>query len=310
MKISVVIPCHNAAAWIAEALQSVQVQSTPVSEVIIVNDRSEDESTDVVSTVMPAAKIIETDFGNAAAARNEGVRQASGDWIAFLDSDDWWLPGHLARAHKLLSGSSDVAFFGHYAEAWPKTIGVMEKAPAITGCTTSGISGDKFFECYISENPGWPTSGMVVARERFTAVGGFDIEQVRRHDAEMFARVVHGQTWSYSDQVSFMYRKEVVNAISSYTFECSLYQVRAIKKVISLYGTRDQTDVLLEDKARICVGYALRSGKLESAKRAIEIAGAYAKPWHRIGARVATVAPKSVAYVTRALDVARGKKKA
>ena len=100
MKISVIIPVYNRAQMVKRAIQSVLDQTLPAHEIIVVNDGSSDETGQVLQTFEPLIKIINQPHRGVSAARNAGIRLASGDWIALLDSDDVWLPQKLAMAHE------------------------------------------------------------------------------------------------------------------------------------------------------------------------------------------------------------------
>ena len=114
MKISVIIPCHNAGPWIGETLRSVAAQTLTLCEVILIDDASTDDSVAKANEALPGIRVIPTKFGNAASARNAGIEVATGDWIALLDADDVWYPNHLERAAGLLEGTRDVAFMANH----------------------------------------------------------------------------------------------------------------------------------------------------------------------------------------------------
>src|SRR6056297_2357280 len=111
MRFSVIMPAHNAGRYIGEALRSVAGQRHAPHEVIVINDRSADDTAEQARATGLDLKLIDSDFGNAAAARNLGIEHATGDWLAFLDADDIWYPNHLEEAAGLLQGSDDVGYF-------------------------------------------------------------------------------------------------------------------------------------------------------------------------------------------------------
>jgi cellulose synthase/poly-beta-1,6-N-acetylglucosamine synthase-like glycosyltransferase len=131
-KISVIIPTYNAAKYIREALDSVLAQTYPVHEIIVVDDGSTDNTRDIVkSYVRPKTEdqrpktlhptpltlhhnsttisYIYQENNGPASARNTGIRAATGEYIAFLDADDLWLPEKLEKQMKLFE-SNDYAF--------------------------------------------------------------------------------------------------------------------------------------------------------------------------------------------------------
>lgn len=94
-KISVVIPFYSGAAWLDEALESVMAQSLPAYEVFVIIDGSNENIDFLVSKYRDRVMFIYQDNQGSASARNHGIRLATGDYIAFLDSDDLWLPNKL-----------------------------------------------------------------------------------------------------------------------------------------------------------------------------------------------------------------------
>jgi len=95
--ISVVIPAYRAEATIAHALRSVQAQSVPPDEIIVVDDGSPDGTARLVEEHFPTVKLVRQKNQGCGMARNSGAAVATGDWLAFLDADDWWLPTKIER---------------------------------------------------------------------------------------------------------------------------------------------------------------------------------------------------------------------
>ncbi|MGO8754175.1 MAG: glycosyltransferase family 2 protein [Gallionellaceae bacterium] len=92
---SIVIPAYNAAETLACALDSVLAQTWLPHEVIVVDDGSSDNTEEVVAAYGDRVTYLRQKNAGPSAARNLGVETASGDWIAFLDADDWYYPGRL-----------------------------------------------------------------------------------------------------------------------------------------------------------------------------------------------------------------------
>ncbi len=95
--VSVVIPTYNRAHLIGRALRSVTEQTAPAGEIIVVDDSSTDDTADVVAKTGAGVRLLRQEHAGVSAARNRGIAAARGEWIAFLDSDDVWLPRKLER---------------------------------------------------------------------------------------------------------------------------------------------------------------------------------------------------------------------
>ncbi|MGH2811490.1 MAG: glycosyltransferase family 2 protein, partial [Actinomycetota bacterium] len=106
---SVVIPAYNVGPFVTEAVSSALGQTFADIEVIVVNDGSSDETAAVLEPLMERIVYLEQPNRGLAAARNRGMQQASGEFVAFLDADDFWMPGYLQRMVGLLESRPDLA---------------------------------------------------------------------------------------------------------------------------------------------------------------------------------------------------------
>lgn len=95
--VSVVIPAYNAARCIRTALESVLSQTIAPLEILVVDDGSTDETAEVVRSMGGIVRLLTQKNGGPGAARNLGIHEAKGEWIALLDADDAWLPHRLER---------------------------------------------------------------------------------------------------------------------------------------------------------------------------------------------------------------------
>ncbi len=119
MKISVICPTYNSEKYIEKTLSSVFKQSRLPDELILVDDGSTDRTTELLESQRELSKdklkviIITIQHKGPGAARNKGIKVASGDWIAFLDSDDVWKTNKLAEIERVITSQSKVNFICH-----------------------------------------------------------------------------------------------------------------------------------------------------------------------------------------------------
>jgi glycosyltransferase involved in cell wall biosynthesis len=97
-RFSVIIPAYNSAATLARAIESVRAQTWSAHEIIVVDDGSSDDTANVAESFGDTVRLIRQPNSGVAAARNTGARLATGDWLAFLDADDWYAPDRI-RLH-------------------------------------------------------------------------------------------------------------------------------------------------------------------------------------------------------------------
>jgi len=107
--VSVVIPTYNRARFLPAAVASVRAQTAPCAEIVIVDDGSRDDTAAVVAALGEGIVYVRQANAGPAAARNHGIRVARGDWLAFLDTDDRWLPTKLERQLAVLQRHPSVA---------------------------------------------------------------------------------------------------------------------------------------------------------------------------------------------------------
>jgi glycosyltransferase involved in cell wall biosynthesis len=104
--VSVVIPCYNGGRFLRETLESVLQQTHPALEVIVVDDGSTDDSAAIAESYGPPVRVIRQQNQGESVARNRGIDEARGEWVAFLDADDVWISEKLER--QLAAATDDV----------------------------------------------------------------------------------------------------------------------------------------------------------------------------------------------------------
>jgi glycosyltransferase involved in cell wall biosynthesis len=164
--VSVIIPTYNRAAWVTEAAASVLTQKFWDYELIVVDDGSTDATLEALASFRGQVKVLRRkERRGVSAARNLGAGASRGDWLAFLDSDDLWLPDKLARQIDYLRAHPDLLIC-QTEEIWLRN-GVRVNPPE----THRKVGGDIFLQslkrCSVSP------SAVMVHRRLFKTMGGF-----------------------------------------------------------------------------------------------------------------------------------------
>jgi succinoglycan biosynthesis protein ExoO len=291
MRISVIIPCHNAGRWIAHTLRSVAAQTYPAHEVIVIDDASTDNSIAVVGRSGVPVTLLHVAVRNAAAARNAGIEVASGDWIALLDADDIWYPNHLARAVQLLRDSEDIALMSDHD--WIGLQGERLDVPEAFRCKMAeprqGLDVAEFFALQ-EEGFHFGHSTVLYRLDRLRSVGMFDPSQLRRHDSDLWIRMVVDHTWTYDTVKSVGYRENTPGSISKAELECDYFYLRALVKNID----RVHSDAFrrhLARESRRAMGRAFVDAPAAHYARVRELAGRHLPPAYRFFYRCADAWP-------------------
>jgi GT2 family glycosyltransferase len=109
-KFSVIIPVYNSAKTLPRALESVIEQTWPAHEIVVVDDGSTDNSVQVAKGFGSKVRVIQQSNAGVSAARNRGAESATGDWLAFLDADDWYYPDRLRWHAEWIERDADLDF--------------------------------------------------------------------------------------------------------------------------------------------------------------------------------------------------------
>jgi glycosyltransferase involved in cell wall biosynthesis len=194
--VSVVIPAHNSASTLKRALESVSRQSYRPLEIIVVDDASSDSTRDVLRETGVRAIFLSENAG-ASAARNCGIEAASGDYIAFLDADDEWLPGKLAKQMALIAADDRMSFVACAAEQiGPDGARIGPLHPPVRRPAV-GTEAWKTLLAYTFV----ATPCIVTRRRAVLEVGGFNPELTIAEDQDLWIRLALYGSVGYVDEV-------------------------------------------------------------------------------------------------------------
>ena len=172
--VSIIMPSYNTASFIAESIQSVQAQSYENWELLIVDDCSTDHTDEVVKPYLADKRINylkNKKNSGAAASRNRALREAKGKWIAFLDSDDLWMPNKLSKQVKFMEEHCYQFSYTNYSE-----IDSQNRRSGVTVTGPNRITKHGMF------NYCWP--GCLTVMYDSEAVGLLQIADIQKNKAK------------------------------------------------------------------------------------------------------------------------------
>ncbi len=209
---SVLIPAYRAGKTIAATLMSVAHQTLCPKEILIYEDGCFDDLANTVTKFAESApcpiRLLSCPLnGGVSRARNILLREAAGEFIAFLDADDIWAPGHLACAAEAFAAGADVAFSGvTFIDGSGREIpGRAEPSAQQLADIAPSMFCYNFVQC---------TSTLSLRRGWIDRVGNFDVTLSHGEDLDLWLRLLAaGAVWQYTGRCSCAYRKHATSAM-------------------------------------------------------------------------------------------------
>ncbi len=271
MEVSVIIPTHNRANYLSKAIQSVLEQSFTAAEIIVVDDGSTDSTTDLVRQQFPQVKLIKQDSLGVSAARNAGIKQVSGDWIAFLDSDDTWLGRKLEQQLKAVRENPELKAI-HTDEIWVRN-GVRVNAMQKHRKPSGWIYPECLPLCCVSP------SSVLLHKEVFDHCGTFDEKLVACEDYDLWLRIFSRYPVHLCAEPLLVKQGGHADQLSKRHWGMDRFRVYALDKILqSAWLSNDYAELTiatLKQKCTVLVNGGLKRGNQELVDHFIGIAEKY-----------------------------------
>jgi hypothetical protein len=286
---SIVIPAYNSAVYIANALNSVLAQTYINYEIIVVNDGSPDTPAleHVLHPYLSKIRYIRQENRGPSGARNTAIRAARGRYVAFLDSDDLWLPKHLAKQVEALEKDPSLGL------VYSNAVHIEDDYPVGIAFDSTPQSLPVDFDALLQERSTVNTSSAVVSRQALVQAGLFD-EQLRRcEDYDLWLRLAHaGVRMTFTREIQICHRLANGLAASGELMKQALIQV--YEKTLSTQTLTDkQTRVVRKKIADIAMAIeferakqALLAGRFQEALESVRRAQAAAPNWRLRSAEI------------------------
>ena len=236
MKISVIIPTYNRKKTLARAIQSVINQSLSPFEILIIDDGSNDGTEEWVKENFQNIKYIYQNNRGVSSARNIGIENAYGDWVAFLDSDDEWLPNKLFEQVKSVQSNPKIKFF-HTNEIW------IRNGVRVNQMKKHKKYGGHIFEkcldiCRVSP------SSVLIQKEVFDNIGVFDESLRVCEDYDLWLRITSKYPVVFLD-VPLIYKYGGhADQLSKVNDGIESYRIQSLEKIINSGFLSDEQKVL------------------------------------------------------------------
>lgn len=210
---SVVIPLYNKAEYISTCVDSILNQSFDDFEIIIVNDGSTDNGLDIIGNYsLDKITIYNQENSGVSIARNNGVKNARGEFIAFLDADDNWRTNHLSELRKsiqtfpnagLYCNNYEINFNGNY----------IKPARFNFKFSSEPILLNDFFEASFIDTVVW-TSATAISREKFLNFGMFNPIYTTGQDLDLWIRIALKEPIVFNPKITMLYNKSIIDSLS------------------------------------------------------------------------------------------------
>lgn len=204
--VSIIMPSYNTASYVKDSVQSVFDQTYPNWELIIVDDCSPDNTDEIVAPLLSDKRIryLKNEVNSGAAvSRNRALREARGKWVAFLDSDDLWMPEKLEKQIRFMKENDYHFSYTNYEE--------INEAGEVTGVHVTGPRRITKTEMF---NYCWP--GCLTVMYDREKVGLIQIADIRKNnDYAMWLKVCKKADCYLLNETLAQYRKGRIGSVST-----------------------------------------------------------------------------------------------
>jgi len=256
-EVTAVITSFNQRQFIEEAVESVIRQQGTALETIVVDDGSYDGTADVAASFAPRVRVIRTAHRGVAAARNIGWESGTADLIAFLDGDDFWLPGKLALQVRVLHQQPEAGLV--YAD----TLRMRADGTPIDRWSTHmhPVEGDALFPMLLQNRV--HTSTVVMRRAALQELGGFDERRSVWEDIDLWSRTAARFRFAYVPEVLSRYRMHG-NGISQDATKMARARLTSAERLLGelplvRFSARDRQEVMAAVYGQVALAHYLNS---------------------------------------------------
>lgn len=242
--ISVVIPLWNKESHVGNTIRSVIGQTYKEFEVIVVNDGATDRSPEIVRSFRdPRIRLIDQENAGTAAARNRGIAEARGELIAFIDSDDEWMPAFIETVTGLQRKYPEAGAFAT-SYVLKMQAGHFER-PKLCHVPASPWEGllPNYFLSALSRNPAIMPSSIMIRKDVLEKIGGFS-PGVYLEDIDTWAKIAFEYPIAWSSRVGMIFHRDVSNSqMNTATISRDLAVIETLRKGLLNHSNLPEKDI-------------------------------------------------------------------
>lgn len=270
-RISVVIPSYNRETELVRALQSVSAQTYPVHEIIVIDDGSTDDTATLIKSHFPAVTYQRIEQSGVSVARNKGIENCTGNWIALLDSDDEWLPDKLSKQIQALQCNPEYILC-HTDEIW------IRNGNRVNPMNKYRKQGGFIYQhclpvCAISP------SSVLIKKTVFEEVGLFDPLLPVCEDYDFWLRVCSRYPALFVDELLLKKYGGHRDQLSTKHWGMDRFRIAALSKILesNILTNTDAiaTRKILLEKCDILIAGAEKRGNIDLKNQQVEIKNRY-----------------------------------
>lgn len=273
-QITVIIPCYNSEKSIKSTLLSILNQTLRVDEVVVIDDGSTDKTRDIVKSIQKNYKknrivLFSQNNKGVSAARNKGVEISRGDWIAFCDSDDYWIPEKNQKVTKYIKNNPALDFIAHeYGVGMNNTIQKVNNKQKYN--EKKSLFPQLYQKCLFQ------TSSIFIKKSLFNKIGGFDEDLKVAEDYDMWLKVSDIANFCYIKELLGVYtiqetNKKNLSADEMLMFESTVKVLkRHINKLYKYYSKQKTFTIVFYRFARLYIAeimFFLKKNEIKNIKK-------------------------------------------
>jgi glycosyltransferase involved in cell wall biosynthesis len=223
--VSVIIPTYNRSAFLKSALESVNSQSYPIKEILVIDDGSTDQTVENLTPNFKSVIFIRQENQGVSAARNTGIKKATGEWIALLDSDDLWTVGKIEKQIAHLRQNPKIKAC-HSGEEWVRN-GRHVNIPTRLNKSNDGLFSRSLDRCIICP------SSILIHRSVFKKIGIFDEDLPLCEDYDFWIRLLLHYEIGLVKEALVIKQGGHSDQLSTSTWGLDRFRVQSLEKILA-----------------------------------------------------------------------------